>query len=312
MKKSFPGGVWPTMITPFTKDNKVDYDTLSKLVEWYITHGVSGLFAVCQSSEMFYLTLNERVAIARFVKEISNGHVPVIASGHISDRFEDQVVELNKIAETGVDGLILISNRMAGEEESDDVWMQNTQELLNHLPKDTPLGLYECPYPYKRVLTPKVTEWCAKNGRFFFLKDTCCDIEKISEKLRLMRGTNLKLYNAHTTTLVDSLRMGAAGYSGVMANFQPDLYAYICRNFNTKEADDLIGELFICSMIECQLYPVNAKYNLQLEGLPIETVCRSKSDADFTSVFKKEIGMLRRITEQLNSKYIERNGKAEI
>ena len=28
MKKEFPGGVWPVMLTPFTDENKVDYESL--------------------------------------------------------------------------------------------------------------------------------------------------------------------------------------------------------------------------------------------------------------------------------------------
>ena len=91
------------MLTPFTEPTKeapqgaVDYDALAELVQWYKENGVSGLFAVCQSSEMFYLSLEERVGIARFVKEQA-GDIPVIASGHISDRLEDQAEELNRMA----------------------------------------------------------------------------------------------------------------------------------------------------------------------------------------------------------------------
>jgi 4-hydroxy-tetrahydrodipicolinate synthase len=83
MKNTFPGGEWPTMLTPFTKSGEVDYKALEQLIEWYLQNGVSGLFAVCQSSEMFQLSLEERVGIARFTKEKVNGRVPVIASGHI-------------------------------------------------------------------------------------------------------------------------------------------------------------------------------------------------------------------------------------
>ena len=42
-------GVWPTMITPYTPDGKIDYAMVEKLVEWYIERGVAGIFAVCQS-----------------------------------------------------------------------------------------------------------------------------------------------------------------------------------------------------------------------------------------------------------------------
>ena len=195
----FPGGEWPTMLTPF-RDGAVDYPALEALVEWYIAHGVSGLFAVCQSSEMFFLSLEERVGIARFVNEKAAGRVPVIASGHISDSFEDQVHELTAMTGTGVDAVILITNRLAKEEESDEVWLANLQALLDKLPSQVPLGFYECPYPYKRVLSPKVTRWCAESGRFFFLKDTCCDIQQIKEKLDICRDSNLKLYNANTST----------------------------------------------------------------------------------------------------------------
>ena len=51
-QNNFPGGAWPVMLTPFTRENEVDYEALGALIEWYIREGVSGLFAVCQSSEM--------------------------------------------------------------------------------------------------------------------------------------------------------------------------------------------------------------------------------------------------------------------
>ena len=93
-------------------------------------------------------------------------------------------------------------------------------------------GFYECPYPYKRVLSAENIKWCADTGRFFFLKDTCCDARQIQEKLKVLKGTQLKLYNANTATLLESLRGGAAGYSGVMANFHPELYEWLCKNKN--------------------------------------------------------------------------------
>lgn len=40
----------------------------TELIEWYIACGCTGLFAVCQSSEMYHLTNEERIALATFVK----------------------------------------------------------------------------------------------------------------------------------------------------------------------------------------------------------------------------------------------------
>ena len=301
-EKRFPGGVWPVMLTPFTEKNQVDYAALKELVEWYIKNGVDGLFAVCQSSEMFKLTLEERVTVAAKVKEYAAARVPVIASGHISDSVEDQIEELNKVAATGVDAVILITNRMAKEEESDDVWIKNTQYLLEHLPEKVHLGLYECPFPYKRVMTPKVTEWCASTGRFYFLKDTCCDADQIREKLEICKGTRLKLYNANTATLLESLKDGAYGYCGVMANMHPRLYRILYDRYETEDMTELSEFLTLSALIERQCYPVNAKYYLSLEGVPIKPYCRVKNADELTETFKKEVQMLRDLSERMENR----------
>lgn len=291
------GGVWPTMITPFTDDNRIDYDGLGKLVDWYVERGVHGLFAVCQSSEMFHLTLEERVSLASFVKEAAAGRVPVIASGHISDAFEDQVKELNAMAGTGIDALVLITNRLASQEESDDVWIERLERLLTELPEDVTLGLYECPYPYKRLLTPKTIKWCADQERFRFLKDTSCDIDAIRAKLEAVNGSGLRIYNANSATLLETLKIGAVGYSGVMANFHPELYVRLVENWRERgeEAGNLSDFLSLSSLIEKQLYPANAKYYLMLEGILSHGSCRTQQGRTLTATNRLEVEQLRRL-----------------
>lgn len=305
-ENQFAGGVWPVMLTPFTDHNEVDYPALERLTEWYIENGVSGLFAVCQSSEMFFLSLEERVKIAGFVKEKAAGRVPVIASGHISDEMEDQIEELGQIAASGVDAVILITNRLAKQEEGDDIWLSNLKKLLAGLPEDVKLGFYECPYPYKRVLSREMTAWCAQTGRFYFLKDTSCDIHNILDKLEVCKGTNLKLYNANTATLLASLQSGAAGYSGVMANMQCRLYDILTAGYEKRDLRELADMLTLCALIEYQCYPVNAKYYLSGEGIPMTTVTRTKKNTLLTETFRGEMEVLRRITKKLEEKYVEK------
>ena len=303
MNNNFPGGVWPVMLTPFTEKNEVDYPALESLVDWYIENGVSGLFAVCQSSEMFFLNLDERVKICECILKRVNGRVPVIASGHVSDDFEDQVREINAVADTGVDAVILITNRLAQANESDEVWVENCKKLLERIATNIPLGFYECPYPYKRLLTEQTIKWCANSSRFFFLKDTCCDINQIAVKLDAIQGTNLKLYNANTSTLLESLKRGTTGYSGVMANFHPKLYAWLCEHYNDKNAEELSDILTMMSLIERQKYPTNAKFYLrEIAGLPITSKCRTRKD-ELTTTEKSEVQMLARITEKLMKQY---------
>jgi 4-hydroxy-tetrahydrodipicolinate synthase len=297
MLTSISNGVWPTMITPFTSTGEVDYVALEQLTEWYINQGVNGLFAVCQSSEMFYLTLEERVEIARYVKEKAAGRVQVIASGHISDGLQDQIAELQRMAATEVDAVVLVSNRLAQENEDDEVWMANAQQLLDTVP-NIPFGIYECPYPYKRLLSPAVLKWCAGTGRFLFLKDTSCNLDQIKDKLEAVAGSELKIFNANSTTLLESLKLGGAGFSGVMANFHPDLYVQLTQQWSSNMglAEELQAFLGVASLIELQQYPINAKYHLQQTGLDITTYCRSKDASLLKANHRLEVMQLMQLT----------------
>ena len=297
MKKIFPNGMWPVMLTPLEDNGNVDYLALEELINWYIEEGASGLFAVCQSSEMFYLSIDERKELTHFIKKISNGRVPVISSGHVSYSLRDQIHELNMIAEAGADAVILLSNRLATANESDEILIERLKKIMNELPENIPLGFYECPYPYKRVLSTKIVEFCVESGRFYFLKDTCCNIEEIKKKLEIMKGSNMKLYNANTSTLLESMKYGAAGYSGVMANFHPALYAWLLENWEKEpeKATYLQDVLTPCSFIELKNYPLSAKKYLAEEiGLSVKARTR-KNIADYIS--ETELSELRQIKE---------------
>ena len=93
-------GIIPVMLTPFTGQDEIDYPALERLIEWYLEKGADALFAICQSSEMQFLTLAERAAIGRFVVKQVAGRVPVVVSGHISHDPSSQLEELTAAAKT--------------------------------------------------------------------------------------------------------------------------------------------------------------------------------------------------------------------
>lgn len=288
-------GVWPTMITAFTEQDTLDERATSAQVEWYIERGVVGLFAVCQSSEMFYLSLEERLRLARMVVQYAAGRVGVIASGQISDTLEAQVEEVSRMAETGVGAVVLVTNRFAAAAEPDSIWIRNVERLLERLPSDLTLGWYECPEPYKRLFTAETLRWCIDSGRFVFLKDTCCDMATIAARQAMMAGTGFKLYNANAPTLLGSLRLGAAGYSSVMANFHPELYAWLCRNWRHEPETAERLQAFLGN-VSGPAYPVSAKYYMQLEGLPISLHTRTRSAEDLLPVHKLQTEQLRMLS----------------
>lgn len=299
-KTTLADGVWPTAVTPFTDHGTLDVSALNALIEFYFQAGVAGVFGVCQSSEMFYMTRDERDQLARETMKAAEGKIPVILSGHVSDEPEKQADELNAMADLGPEAVVIVTNRLASEHESDDVWFTNLEKLIARLPEDMPLGFYECPHPYKRLFTLELLSKCAETGRFGFLKDTCCELDMIKERLIALKGTPLKLFNANAATLLESLRAGAAGYSGIMANFHPALYVKLCREWkqNPDAADRLMDFLGPASVIEAQCYPVNAKYHLSLEGVPFGLETRSKDPKTFRSYHRLEVEQLQRFTRQ--------------
>ncbi len=279
-------GVYPTMITPYC-NGAVDYKAIDSLVEWYWKTGCDGIFADCQSSEIMFLTLEERINILRAVlkktdelaaRDPSRARMMIVASGHVSDSFEDQIKELNAIAAEGPDALILISNRMDIANTTDEAWIADTERLIAELPADMPLGVYECPKPYKRLLSEKMLRWCVDSGRFYFVKDTCCDADLIAKRLEICKGSHLKIFNANAQTLLQCMKDGAHGYCGVMANFHPDLYVKLLNmDFQSKEASLLQDVLGLAAMIEpMTAYPCCAKYHLDRhEGISMQWEARS-------------------------------------
>jgi 4-hydroxy-tetrahydrodipicolinate synthase len=118
------------------------------------------------------------------------------------------------------------------------------------------------------------------------MKDTCCDAAVIARRMKLLEGTPMLLLNANGQTLLDSLRAGAHGYCGVMCNFHPELFVWLCHNFEKDPARaDLVQSFLGCAaFLESLAYPVIAKYHLkEIEGLPLESIsARTRDERECT------------------------------
>ncbi|MBQ2847882.1 MAG: dihydrodipicolinate synthase family protein [Clostridia bacterium] len=290
--KNIPDGVYPTMVTPFTDDNKIDYDGVLKILEWY-NNKVDGVFAICQSSEIFYLSFEERLELLKFIIKNKPADMSIVASGHTADDLDRQIYEANAFINEGIDAYVFIANRFAKQDEDDSVFLRNYEKMVSSIP-EIGLGIYECPYPYKRMMAPETLRQCALDGRLKFLKDTCCQIDVIRAKLKAVEGLGLKIYNANSATLLESLKAGCAGFSGVMGNFHPELYSWLCKNYKTEpeKAEQVQAFLAFASLAECQMYPINAKYHLGLCGVDIGYNCRVKDASLFVEGRQKEINQM--------------------
>ena len=270
-----PNGVWPAMITPLRSDKSIDWDKVDALTDWYIEAGVAGLFAVGQSSEMFRLDNDERLALAHRVVQRAGGRVPVVATGTFGGAIAQQAEFIQQMVDTGVQAVTVNSSALAEESEDDGIWQARLEQLLD-LTGDIPLALYECPEPYHRFIASGVLAWAGQTGRFQLMKGTSRSLQETLAKIEATAGTSLKYFNADATTLLPALRAGASGYCGIAANFYPDVVAWLCRHFGDFPdiAEQTQAVMGVADAIIHHKYPVCAKHFRRQAGFDMLTISR--------------------------------------
>jgi len=94
--------------------------------------------------------------------------------------------------------------------------------------------------------------------------------------------------------------MGVDGYSGIMNNFFPELYAYLLRNWkNERQVTELLQSLLTStSLIELAGYPINAKYTLNQRGASMNLLTRSLSNDLWTNLRQIETDSVNRLMDE--------------
>ena len=138
------------------------------------------------------------------------------------------------------------------------------------------------------------------------MKDTCCDSAEIARRCEQLKGSEFKLLNANCQTLLDSMRNGAEGYCGIMCNYHPRLYAWICENYESQpqKAELVQAVIGTFGFTESGLpYPLSAKYHMNLCGIPTENIARSRRSEDMTQYAMDCMKQMKLVTDRLE-KYI--------
>jgi len=270
----------PVMITPFNLKAKVDLDVVSNLVDFYLAAGVKGFFANCLSSEMYSITEDERLELTQHIVRYVDGRVPVVATGSFGLSVYDKAEFTKKIYDTGIDAVILITGHYANVEDSDDVLLKNFDRMFK-LTGDIPLGMYECPAPYKRIIGADTFKTLLLSNRLVYHKDTSIDLEKVKAKIDIIKETNsnLEFFDAHSPNAMYSLQMGAKGMSSISGNFYPEILVWMVNNATDpdklEEVKWLQSEISRVDPLIHIAYPMSAKYFLRKRGLPVRTISRA-------------------------------------
>ena len=132
---------------------------------------------------MLHLDLDEREALARVTVEIVDGRVPVIASGHIGVTLDRQRSP-NSLKSLLQDRhcLVFVTNRLDPENLGSKHLLDTVEILKRELHLELQLGLYECPAPFRRLLSDDEIAYFAQDSRFVILKDVSCDINTVRRR----------------------------------------------------------------------------------------------------------------------------------
>jgi len=307
MIKSAKGFI-PVMLTPFKNNGDIDYDILTQLTEIYLKAGSAGLFANCLSSEMFELEDEEKLQAIKHIIKVVDGAVPVVATGTFGGLISKQADFVKRVKDTGADAVIVITSLLAEESEPDELFNERVFELFDKT-DNIPLGFYECPVPYKRLLSPQQLIDFVATGRVIYHKDTCLDIDIVKAKLKAGDANpNFGLYDAYMGHAVKTLQAGSAGLSCIQGNFFPELIVWLCENYADQSMETEVNRVqqFLIDNMDVMhnVYPIVAKYWLTKRGLNISTITRRNVGVFYPSI-RKQI-------ESLYANYSDLRNKLEI
>jgi 4-hydroxy-tetrahydrodipicolinate synthase len=172
---------------------------------------------------------------------------------------------------------VLVTNRLDPQRKGSAALLDHLHRLLARLPSDLPLGLYECPAPYRRLLSDDELRACIDTGRFVMLKDVSCDLATVKRRVALAAGSPLKILNANAAIAWDAMKAGSAGFNGVFTNFHPDLYRWLRTQGESHPAlaDELSTFLVVSAVSEALGYPALAKLYHQRIGTFGSIKCRA-------------------------------------
>ncbi len=303
---NIPDGVWPVMLTPFSGSGQIDFQGLEQLIDWYIDQGVAGLFSACLSSESLQMDDAKKLELAKFVAGYVDGRVPVVAGVMgVADRSK-RIGMAQEVVGAGAEAAVFTLCDIVPEMASDEEWIEEMERHLEKL-QDLPLGLYECPVPYHRMLTPTLTDYVVQRKAFRFLKETSADIDEIGRKSRAGTACGLKVFSADALSILSAYKCGASGFCGLQANLWPELHVELFDHWkaNPERAETLQRFFREQDWALSRSYPASAKLYLQMaHGLEIGTTSFLNQSAVGTAD-REWVGELAESVEQIKAGSLE-------
>lgn len=213
----FSGSI-PALVTPF-KDQKVDYASLEKLVEWQIEQGSTGLVPVGTTGESPTLTHDEHEEVVRCVTQTAKGRVPIIA-GAGSNSTEEAKRFVCFAEQVGADAVLVVTPYY--NKPTQEGMYQHYRKL--HDSSNIPIIIYNIPSRSVIDMSPLTMARLAELPRIVGVKDATGDVARVSHQ-REVCGKDFIQISGEDASAIGFNAQGGVGCISVTANVAPKLCA---------------------------------------------------------------------------------------
>ena len=258
-------GAGVAIVTPFTQDDKVNFEELGKMIDFQIAGGTDAIIICGTTGESSTLTHEEHDACIKFAVEHTAGRLPVIAGTGSNSTAE--AIRLSTHAQNnGADALLLVTPYY--NKATQKGLIQHYTAIANSV--DLPIILYNVPSRTGVNILPQTAVTLAKNVKnIVAVKEASGNISQVAELAALADGC-IDIYSGNDDQVVPLLSLGGVGVISVLSNVMPKLTHDMVMSYlngDVKLSRQLqLSVMNLNKALFCEVNPIPVKEALNMMG----------------------------------------------
>ena len=249
MKNTIFTGMATAIVTPMHTDGSIDYEALSRFVEFQIDSGINGLVVMGTTGENATIEPEDQKKVIAYTVEKVAGRVPVIA-GTGTNNTEHVLHNTRNACQVGADAILVVT----------PYYNKATQNgLVTHFTavadeSTLPVILYNVPGRTGCNLLPKTVAKLSEHPNIAAIKEATGSLAQMIEIMHLC-GDKIDVYSGEDGLTVPMMAMGAKGTISVLSNVAP-------RQSVAMADACLRGDYAAAAKMQCDLLPlINALFS---------------------------------------------------
>lgn len=217
-------GLGIALVTPFTSDGSVDYQSLSRLVEYQLKNGADFFCILATTGETPTLTSEEKKNIKELVVDLVGGKVPILI-GCGGNNTADVVKELQTGDFSGIDGVLSVCPYY--NKPSQEGLYQHFKAIASAT--NMPVVLYNVPGRTGVNLKAETTVRLARDCKnIVAIKEASGSLEQVDEIIK-NKPDRFDVISGDDALTFPMIACGAAGVISVIGNALPKEFSRMIR-----------------------------------------------------------------------------------